>query len=71
MSFVLRVGSLGFDVFFLLFLDPESCGYSCMMGNFQVCAQGFELRASEGRVIICFYLLRIAHDGNGGEDMVN
>ena len=42
-----------------------------MMGNFPVCAEGFELRASEGRAIISFYLLRNAHDGKGGEHMMN
>jgi hypothetical protein len=42
-----------------------------MMGNFPACAEGFELRASEGRAIISFYLLRNAHDGKGGEHMVN
>ena len=46
-------------------------GNSRMMGNFPVCAEGFELRASEGTVIISFYLLRNAHDGKGGEHMVN
>jgi hypothetical protein len=46
-------------------------GNSRMMGNFPVCAEGFELRASEGTVIISFYLLRNAHGGKGGEHMVN
>ena len=46
-------------------------GNSHMMGNFPVCAEGFELRASEGQAIISFYLLRNAHDGKGGEHMVN
>ena len=67
MPFVLGVGLLRFDVFFLLFL----VGNSCMMGNFPVCAEGFELRTSEGRAIISFYLLRNAHDGKGGEHTVN
>jgi urease gamma subunit len=42
-----------------------------MMHNFPVCAEGFELRASEGQAIISFYLLRNAHDGKGGEHMMN
>ena len=46
-------------------------GNYCMMGNFPVCAEGFELRASEGTVITSFYLLRNAHDGKGGEHMMN
>ena len=67
MPFVSGVGLLGFDEFFLLSLGQGGC----MMGNFPVCAEGFELRASEGRAIISFYLLRNAHDGKGGEHMVN
>jgi hypothetical protein len=42
-----------------------------MMSNFSVCAEGFELRASEGQAIISFYLLRNAQDGQGGEHMMN
>ena len=52
-------------------LALEIVGNSHMMGNFPVHAEGFELRASEGRAIISFYLLRNAHDGKGGEHMVN
>jgi hypothetical protein len=37
-----------------------------MMGNFPTCAEDFELRASEDRVIISFYLLKNAHDGKTG-----
>jgi hypothetical protein len=43
----------------------------CMVGNFPVCARSFELRASEGRAIMSFYLLRDDHDGKGGEHMVD
>jgi hypothetical protein len=46
-------------------------GNSHMMGNFPASAKGFELRASEGRGIISFYLLRNSHDGKGGKHMVN
>jgi hypothetical protein len=42
-----------------------------MMTNFPVCSDGSELRASEGQVIISFYLLRNACDGKGGEHMVS
>lgn len=66
MPFVSGVGLLGFDEFFLLSLGQGGC----MMGNFPVCAEGFELRASEGWVIISFYLLRNAH-GKSGEHMLN
>jgi len=40
-------------------------GNLCMVGNFPMCAEGFELRANEGRSIISFYLLRNAHNGKG------
>ena len=42
-----------------------------VLGNFPVCAEGFELRASEGQAIISFYLLRNAHEGKDGEHMMN
>ena len=70
MSFILRVGSLRFGVF-LLFLGPDVCEGSHRMGNFSVCAESSELTVSDGRVSISFYLLRNAHDGKGGEHMVN
>lgn len=38
-------------------------GYPCMVGNFPMSAEGFEMKGCEGRVIISFYLLRNAHDG--------
>jgi hypothetical protein len=41
-----------------------------MMGNFPVHAEGFEFRASEGRAIISFYLLRNAHDDKSEEHLV-
>ena len=71
MSFVLGVGLLGFNVCFLFSLALRVVGNSRMMHNFPVCAEGFELRASEGQAIISFYLLRNAHDGKGGEHMMN
>lgn len=54
LSFVFEIGFQGFDVLFLLFLE----GNPCMVNNFPTCAEGFELRASEVREIIRFYLLR-------------
>ena len=42
-------------------------GNSRMMGNFPMCPEGFELRASEGRAVISFHVLRNAYDGKGGE----
>ena len=51
-------------------LALEIVGNSHMMGNFPVHAEGFELRASEGRAIISFYLLRNAHDDKSGEHLV-
>lgn len=38
-----------------------------MAGNFPKYAGGLELRASEGRAIFRFSLLRNAHDGRGEE----
>ena len=60
MSFVLGVRSLGFVEFFLLFLGPGGCGELPYDGNFSECAEDFEFRASEGRAVISFYLLRNA-----------
>ena len=56
---------------FYYFLALEVMENSCMMDNFSVCEEGFELRANEGQAIISFYLLRNAHDGKGGEHMMN
>jgi hypothetical protein len=42
-----------------------------MMDNFPVCAEGFELRASQVRAIISFYLLSNKHNGKGGDHMMN
>jgi hypothetical protein len=71
LTFILGVGLLEFDVFFLLFLYPGGCGEFPDDDHFPVCADGSELRASEGQVIISFYLLRNACDGKGGEHMVS
>jgi hypothetical protein len=46
-------------------------GNSHVMENFSMSVEGFELRASEGSVIISFYLLRNVHDSKGGDHMVN
>jgi len=40
-------------------------------GQFPNVCRGFELKASEGRTIISFYLLRNVHDGKSEEHMVN
>lgn len=37
-----------------------------MKGNFPICAEGFELKPSEGWTIISVYLLRNAGDGKAG-----
>lgn len=42
-----------------------------MVDNFPLRVEGFELEAGRGRSIIRFYLLTKAHDGKGGENMVN
>ena len=60
-----------FVVSFLFSLTLRVVGNSHMVGNFSLCVEGFVWRASEGRAIINFYLLRNAHDGKGGEHMVN
>lgn len=57
LSFVLDVELSVFEMFFTLFLGPES-----MVDNCPLCAEGVELRDSEGKVIISFYLLRNAYD---------
>lgn len=67
---VLEVWLLGFDLFYHS-LALMVVGNPCMVGNFSMCAEGFELRASEARAIISFHLLRNVHDGSGREHMVN
>ena len=52
-------------------LSLRVLGVPFTTGNFLVFEEDFELRASEGRDIIRFYLLRNAHDGNSEEHVVN
>ena len=56
------------------FLIPWPLGImrnSCVVDNFPLRVEGFELEAGRGRSIIRFYLLTKDHDGKGGENMVN
>lgn len=45
LSYVLEVGLLGFDVFFLLFLDPEVCGESLYGGQFPNICRRFRIES--------------------------
>lgn len=63
MSFVLEVGLFRFELFFPPFLGSDG-----IVTNFPLCT-GVTL--SEGKVIISLCLLRNAHDGKGGEQMMN
>lgn len=65
------MGVLGLVRFFYYSLALSFVRNLCMVGNFPVYADGFELRASEGKAIISFYLLRNAYNVKGREHMVN
>lgn len=53
--------------FFYYSLAPSVVRKPCI----QICAESFELRASEGRDIITFYLLKNVHDGKGAFIFLN